>query len=417
MTSAAKKTSRERRKVSVKAAPEDASTNGAVKFKLSAKAKEFIEKPTPDYGISLKDRVLLALKDGVERTADEVAKQLQEQIPAELAVEDPDAAKPRELKAGRQALLAQALQVLVTAERITLKGDQKDGGWNDAAKAKIVGSEPDERFEIDKEFKNLLPMQTPSEIAVLERQLLTQGCLDPLTVWEHGSRTLLVDGHTRHEICLRHGLKFEVRSVDLADRSAVVDWILAQHFGRRNLSLIAQSYYRGRRFNEFKLRGGDRKSEAKAQNAHLKKTAKILAEEFKVSRGTILRDGKFAEAVDKIIAAADRHGDDFRQKFLSRSLRLTVAAIKALAEKTKAEIGSLVGKLLKGDAVELAPGKASKVLRVTLPKGKPQEQAKVLFESLTPAQCAKLHEELGRLLGQKAEKEEPDTDEKEKKED
>jgi len=381
-----------------KASQEGDLKNGKGKFKLSVQAKEFIEKRN-EHGASLKDLLLLTIKDGTEHVASELFKKLQEQIPADLVVEDPKAAKPKELKAGRQALLARTLELLVAAKKVTVKNAKENGLWADESKVKLVPPEGEKRFEIDKEFKNIMPPQSPGEIAELERQLLTQGCRDLLTVWEHGERTFLVDGHTRLEICLRHDIENEVRSISLPDRAAVREWIWTQHYGRRNLTPEAESYRRGQLFNRIKQRGGDRSKGAKAQNAPLDEgTAKALAQEFKVSRGTIIRDGGFAERVDKIIEASGERGDEFRQKLLSRSLRLTAAEIKQLAAKAKSEIVGLVKRLLEGERPDLGSGKDSTVLRIVLPRGKPAEQAQVLLEMLKRPHLLKLIEELTRLV-------------------
>lgn len=380
------------------AAQEGDPDHGSPKIKLSAKAKEFIEKHTTEHGISLKDRVLLTIKDGTEHKSDDIFKVLQDQIPAALTVDDPKVAKPKQLKAARQALLAGAFRTLVVSKQISIKGGGQDGQWQDDATVKLVPPKPDERFEIDKEFKHLLPPQSPGEIAELERQLLTEGCRDPLTIWEQGKRTFLVDGHTRLEICLRHDLKYEVRELDLPKREAVREWIWNQHYGRRNLTPEAESYRRGQLFNRIKQRGGDRTKGAKAQNAPLAGTARALAQEFKVSRGTILRDGRFAEYADHIIGAAGDDGEQFRLRLLSRSLRLTAAEIRALASRANGEIGRLVRKLLDGEDVGLGSSKSSTVLRIAIPRGKPEEQAQVLLKMLKLPHLVKLVEELNRLV-------------------
>jgi hypothetical protein len=164
----------------------------------------------------------------------------------------------------------------------------------------------------------------------------------------------------------------------------------------------AESYHRGHLFNSVKQWGGSRAKEASAQIAHLKRSADALAQQFKLSRGTIRRDGQFAERVDGIVKASDDLGHEFRQRLLSRSLRLPAAEIKLLAAKGKPEIARLVGKLLEGESIDLGSSKASTVLRIALPRGKAEEQAQVLFKSLIESvkrpQLAKLVEELNRLL-------------------
>jgi hypothetical protein len=53
-------------------------------------------------------------------------------------------------------------------------------------------------------FKNMIPPLTEEELAALEENLLSDGCIDPLIVWaEHH---ILLDGHNRKAICDRHGI-------------------------------------------------------------------------------------------------------------------------------------------------------------------------------------------------------------------
>ena len=62
------------------------------------------------------------------------------------------------------------------------------------------------RIVIDDEFKNLIPALLPDEYKLLEANIVRDGCREPLSVW----KGILVDGHNRHRICTKHGIKFEL---------------------------------------------------------------------------------------------------------------------------------------------------------------------------------------------------------------
>lgn len=95
---------------------------------------------------------------------------------------------------------------------------------------------------IDSEFQALIPPLSAEERAQLEANLLADGCRDPLVVWETSDgQNILIDGHNRHEICTRLGSSYEVEWMQFDDRSAVIEWIIKNQFGRRNLS----DYQRG----------------------------------------------------------------------------------------------------------------------------------------------------------------------------
>ena len=78
---------------------------------------------------------------------------------------------------------------------------------------------------IDPEFQALCPPLSPEEAAQLEANLLAEGCRDALATWlapappgEAPTTEILVDGHNRYHLCLKHGLKFDVMQIDCSTR-------------------------------------------------------------------------------------------------------------------------------------------------------------------------------------------------------
>lgn len=105
-------------------------------------------------------------------------------------------------------------------------------------------------IQIDSEFQALIPPLSAEERAQLEANLLADGCRDPLVVWEVtqadqerdiAARHILIDGHNRYEICTRLGIEYDVEEMLFDGRSDVIEWIIKNQFGRRNLS----DYQRG----------------------------------------------------------------------------------------------------------------------------------------------------------------------------
>lgn len=87
--------------------------------------------------------------------------------------------------------------------------------------------------KIDLEFKNLIPPLTEEERRGLEESLLKEGCRDALVLWGD----TIIDGHNRYEICTKHGIPFETVSREFENRNDVIEWIIKNQFGRRNLPL------------------------------------------------------------------------------------------------------------------------------------------------------------------------------------
>ena len=90
---------------------------------------------------------------------------------------------------------------------------------------------------IDKEFKSLIPALTDDEYKGLEQSILSEGCRDALVLWGD----ILVDGHNRYEICTKHGIAFETVQKDFDSREDVIQWIILNQFGRRNLPMYERA--------------------------------------------------------------------------------------------------------------------------------------------------------------------------------
>ena len=63
-------------------------------------------------------------------------------------------------------------------------------------------------IEINPEFKALLPPLPPEEYRQLEKNIIADGCREPLVVFNN----TLVDGHNRYEICTKHGFNITVNN-------------------------------------------------------------------------------------------------------------------------------------------------------------------------------------------------------------
>ena len=74
------------------------------------------------------------------------------------------------------------------------------------------------RIIIDKEFKNLIPPLRNEEYTNLEESLLSEGCREPITLWND----TIVDGHNRYEICTRLNIPFRIVHKGFSSRPEAV---------------------------------------------------------------------------------------------------------------------------------------------------------------------------------------------------
>lgn len=90
---------------------------------------------------------------------------------------------------------------------------------------------------IDKEFKSLIPALTEDERQGLEASLKAEGCRDALVLWGN----ILIDGHNRYEICTQYGIPYKTVQKDFDSREDVIQWIILNQFGRRNLPMYERA--------------------------------------------------------------------------------------------------------------------------------------------------------------------------------
>jgi len=105
---------------------------------------------------------------------------------------------------------------------------------------------------IDEEFKSLLPELDQRTYLTLEENLIQNGCRDAIVLWNG----ILIDGHNRYAICLKHDIPFGTADKEFRSREEVLIWIISIQVFRRNLSQIHLSHYCGLHYKAVKIIGG-----------------------------------------------------------------------------------------------------------------------------------------------------------------
>ena len=92
----------------------------------------------------------------------------------------------------------------------------------------------------DEELRDLVPRAVDSDLAGLERSILSEGCRDPLVAWrppgEEAKPPVLLDGYTRYKICDKHDVAYEVTELRFGSREDAKAWIIDAQLSRRNLT-------------------------------------------------------------------------------------------------------------------------------------------------------------------------------------
>lgn len=182
-----------------------------------------------------------------------------------------------------------------------------------------------DKMKISEKFKNLIPPLTSEEFNQLEQNCIKDGILESIKTWQG----TIIDGHNRYNIAVKNGLSFETKEINFNSESEVVEWIILLQLGRRNLTESQKSYLRGVRYENEKLKhGGER---ASTQNGNLIKTADKLANEYNVSKNTIIRDSEFSKGID-LIASVE---PEKRFEILQETSELTKQEIQEFAKIPK----------------------------------------------------------------------------------
>lgn len=162
----------------------------------------------------------------------------------------------------------------------------------------------------DKAFQKLIAPLSTDEYKQLEENLLSEGCRDPICVWSD----IIVDGHNRYEICLRHNIPFQIKQIDLESRHAAIAWICANQIGRRNITEETRRYLIGKRYASEKIidshnrTGNNQYTKGRVVQTKMlfqpdipvreSLTARRLGEEYQLSHATIAKYGAYSKAVD-----------------------------------------------------------------------------------------------------------------------
>ncbi len=196
-----------------------------------------------------------------------------------------------------------------------------------------------QELKIDPEYESIIPKLTDEELRQLEENLLADGVLAPLVVW-NGT---IVDGHNRYRIAQKHPeLQYEVVEKFFADRYACLAWICDNQLGRRNLTPENRKYLFGKRCNAVKMSHGGARNDSKCHGGTLK-SSEELAAESNTSRRSVFRAIDYANGVD----AGESVLPGFRDQVLSGKTQAADYKVASIALRPEQERKQLAEELLK----------------------------------------------------------------------
>jgi len=239
---------------------------------------------------------------------------------------------------------------------------------------------------IDEEFKLLLPKLDKVTFEGLEKNILAYGVRDPLVLWNG----ILIDGYNRHKICTTHNLPFHTISMEFPSRDAVLQWIVDNQLGRRNLNPVETSHFRGIYFNAAKrIQGTNNQHTQKSENHQSDgfqnkfSTAREVGKKFNVSSATIERDGRVANALGVIADISP----EANEKILSGEVPVDRSKLQRLSKAPKEEVEEVVRQINAGTynrndhRVRKTQGDGSSVLGKTQDPGQASTKGAIIMRT------------------------------------
>lgn len=164
-------------------------------------------------------------------------------------------------------------------------------------------------MQIKKEFKDLIPPLSQEEFKQLEENCLKEGIRDAIVTWQG----FIIDGHNRYEISQRHGLKYQTIEKAFESENDVIEWMIRNQFGRRNLNNYQRSILALQLEDVFKIKAkenqGYRNDICQNSDKSTIDSKKELAKIADVSHDTIMRvkaiEAKAPEEVKEKLRTGD----------------------------------------------------------------------------------------------------------------
>lgn len=170
------------------------------------------------------------------------------------------------------------------------------------------------QLKTDPKFMNLIRPLQRKEFLQLEQNILSDGCRDPIIIWNG----VIVDGHNRYKICMRHHIPFAIVEMNFSCEAEAIAWICANQLGRRNISEATRKFLIGKQFEAEKLAGAIKNPngnnqygsyvetmdvvsrERDEETPSRSKTAERIAKDNHISKGTVEKYAIYARALETL---------------------------------------------------------------------------------------------------------------------
>ena len=209
------------------------------------------------------------------------------------------------------------------------------------------------QLKIDPEFRSLIRPLNRQEYLQLESNIMADGSREPIVTWNG----VIIDGHNRYEICLKHYIPFATEDMSFASRDEAILWICVNQLGRRNLSDETRKFLIGLQYEKEKIiitqrnRLGTNQYNAARQGKYPEPvsrhaTAERIAAENHISPGTVQKYARYARALQAI----DERNPKVLPKILAGDYKISHESVIEMAKLPSAELNRVKKRLDSGEA-------------------------------------------------------------------
>ncbi|GJM65064.1 ParB N-terminal domain-containing protein [Persicobacter diffluens] len=216
---------------------------------------------------------------------------------------------------------------------IDFKGSQQEIQKRKQTARVIAGIDTEITLDILPELDLLIPRPNQEEIELLEESILKEGLREPISVWKHEGKQIIVDGHNRYAILKRNNLPIEINIIHFEDIESVKDWMIDTQLGRRNLTDEKRAYLIGMKYEREKLprgRKGKLDSEKRKNFPLLKEnpantSSKEIGKQNNLSDRTIRNHAVFYRGVNLL-------SKQMKDDLLEGNIKISKGNLKTIAQ-------------------------------------------------------------------------------------
>lgn len=236
---------------------------------------------------------------------------------------------------------------------------------------------------IDRELAKWLPLASDQSYSELERQLIADGGpREPIRVWK--GRDIIIDGHRRYSVCVKHNLPFRVEELEFASVEDVKSWMIRWQIARRNMSVHDESLAMARL--AFIIGGKNPVS--------VTQSVKEAAAASGVSERTVFRAKQYADALESL-------DEGVREQIVSGDIKASKQDVVDLGDLTVAEQKDIVRQFKDGEFDTLreaihGDGRAEEDDSLS-PPAKPNKKPNADLFSIAIKQLGAVHRMIGDI--------------------